>query len=188
MKKLIERIDVYLTKSVESLLSILFVLIFLMVFNQVVLRYVFSASIMGTAELFTVLFAYASALGTAVMIRHREHIKISIFLDKLPLRGKKFVLTVNYTLMGLFNLLVVYESINWLKSIKDFRSQVTGISRAVESLSIPIGFGLALFYCALNILKIYTCPEDLHLETTSMEREVQELLAEAAESDRSASV
>ncbi len=186
--KYLTKIDKYLTKTVESVLSLLFVLIFLMVFNQVVLRYLFSASIMGTAELFTVLFAYASALGTAVMIRHREHIKISFFLDKLPLRGKKFVLTINYILIGLFNAVVVYQSINWLHSIKDFRSQVTGISRAVESLSIPVGFGLALFYCALNILKIYTRPEELHLETTSLEMEVQGLLAEAAESDRPAPV
>ena len=181
---LIRKLDRIFTRTVEAILSILFILIFLMVFNQVVLRYVFNTSIMGTAETFTMLFTYCSALGAAVMVRNREHIRISVFIDKLPLTGKKIVLTINYLLIAMFSYFVFTESLPWLNSIKTFKSQVTGISRAVESITIPIGFGLIVFYCFFNILLIYMNPEELHLETSDADIEVKELLEEAAEADR----
>lgn len=124
---LIRKLDRIFTRTVETVLSVLFILIFLMVFNQVVLRYVFNTSIMGTAETFTMLFTYCSALGAAVMVRNREHIRISVFIDKLPLTGKKIVLTINYLLIAMFSYFVFKESLPWLNSIKTFKSQVTGI-------------------------------------------------------------
>ncbi len=182
--RIIRLLDKILTKTVELILSILFIAIFLMVFNQVVLRYVFSSSIMGTAEVFTMLFAYCSALGAAVMVRHREHIRISVFIDKLPITVKKIVITIDYLLIAVLSSVIFRESLPWLKCIKNFRSQVTGISRAVESITIPIGFGLIVFYCFFNIMLIYVSPEELHLETSDADLEVKGLLAEAAEADR----
>lgn len=179
----IRKIDRIFTRIVESILSLLFILIFLMVFNQVVLRYVFNTSIMGTAETFTMLFSYCSTLGSAVMVRNREHIRISVFIDKLSIIGKKIVLTINYLLIAMFSYFVFKESLPWLNSIKTFRSQVTGISRAVESITIPIGFGLIIFYCLFNILLTYMNPEELQLETIDADIEVRDLLEEASKTE-----
>lgn len=184
MLELIRKLDRILTKTVEFILSALFIMIFLMVFNQVVLRYVFNTSIMGTAEVFTMFFAYTSALGAAVMVRNREHIRISVFIDKLPIKYKKIVLTINYALISFLSYMIFAESLPWLNSIKTFRSQVTGISRAVESITIPIAFGLIIFYCIFNTFLIYINPEELQLETNDVDIEVKDLLEEAAEADR----
>ncbi len=184
MNRTVQKIDRIVDRIVDFVLMILFIMIFLMVFNQVVLRYVFNTSIMGTAEVFTMLFTYCSALGAASMLRHREHIKIAVFLDKLPIKVKKVVVTINYILIGIFCFFVFKESLPWLNSIKTFRSQVTGISRAVESITIPIAFGLMVFYCIYNIFTIYLNPEELHLETTEADLEVKDLLQEAEQVDR----
>ncbi|NQT59212.1 MAG: TRAP transporter small permease [Bacteroidetes bacterium] len=151
MNKSIRVVDRVITKIIEIILTVLFMMIFLMVFNQVILRYIFNTSIMGTAEVFTMLFTYTSALGAALMLRQREHIKIAVFIDKLSIKAKKIILTIDYLLIGLFCFYVFWESLPWLKSIKLFRSQVTGISRAVESIAIPIAFGLMVFYCIYNL-------------------------------------
>ncbi len=184
MNKTVQKIDRTVNRIVDIVLMVLFILIFLMVFNQVILRYVFNTAIMGTAETFTMLFTYTSALGAATMLRHREHIKIAVFLDKLPLKIKKYVITFNYIIFSMFCFFVFTESLPWLNSIKTFRSQVTGISRAVESITIPIAFGLMIFYCIYNIFLIHLNPEELHLETSDADLEVKELLSEAAEADR----
>jgi TRAP-type C4-dicarboxylate transport system permease small subunit len=184
MNRIVSKIDRIINKIVDIVLMVLFIMIFLMVFNQVVLRYVFNTAIMGTAEVFTMLFTYTSALGAAIMLRHREHIKIAFFIDKLPLKLKKYVVTFNYIVIGIFCFFVFKESLPWLNSIKTFRSQVTGISRAVESITIPIAFGLMVFYCIYNIFLIYLDPEELHFETSEADLEVKELLNEAAEADR----
>ncbi|MBI9104727.1 MAG: TRAP transporter small permease [Spirochaetales bacterium] len=184
MNRTVQKVDRIVNRIVDFVLMVLFIMIFLMVFNQVVLRYIFNTSIMGTAEVFTMLFTYCSALGAASMLRHREHIKIAVFLDKLPLKVKKVVVTINYILIGIFCFFVFKESLPWLNSIKTFRSQVTGISRAVESITIPIAFGLMVFYCIYNIFIIYLNPEELHLESSEADLEVKELLQEAEEADR----
>jgi len=184
MNRVVRKIDKIVNRIVDIILMVMFIMIFLMVFNQVVLRYVFNTSIMGTAEVFTMLFTYSSALGAAIMLRHREHIKIAVFLDKLPMKVKKYVITFNYLVIGVFCFFVFRESLPWLNSIKTFRSQVTGISRAVESITIPIAFGMMIFYCIYNIFLIYLNPEELHLETTDADLEVKELLNEAAAADR----
>ncbi len=173
-----------LTKIVEAILAILFIAIFIMVFYQVVLRYVFSSSIFGTAEMFTMFFTYASALGSAVMVRNREHIKISVFIDTLPITWKKAILTIDYVLIAVFSFFIVQQSIPWLFSIRTFRSPVTGVSRAVESITIPIGFALIILYCLVNILSLYLNPEEASEELMVGDAEARHALEEAAEADR----
>jgi TRAP-type C4-dicarboxylate transport system permease small subunit len=173
-----------LTRIVEAVLAVLFMAIFVMVFYQVVLRYLFSSSIFGTAELFTMFFAYASALGSAVMVRHREHIKISVFVDRLPRVWQKRILILDYVLIAAFSFFIVKESIPWLMSIRTFRSSVTGISRAVESITIPIAFGLIILYCFVNSLSILLDPEETKKELAATDAEAKHALDEAADADR----
>ncbi len=179
MYKFLMKIDRYLTRTAETVLTILFIAIFIMVFYQVILRYVFNTSIFGTAEVFTMLFAYASSLGSAVMVRTRGHIKISIFIDRLPVPWRKIILSLDYLLIAVFSYFIVDQSIPWLKSIRLFKSQVTGISRAVESIMIPIGFGLIIFYCFINIISLYLSPEEADKEFSSGELEITTALEDA---------
>lgn len=111
MYKALRAVEKVLTRIAEIVLALLFIAIFLMVFYQVVLRYVFNSSIFGTAEVFTMLFGYAGALGSAVMIRYREHIKISVFVDRLPIPWRKAVLTFDYLLISIFSYFILGQSI-----------------------------------------------------------------------------
>lgn len=179
MYKTFVTIDRYLTKAVEALLALMFIAIFIMVFYQVVLRYVFSTAILGTAEVFTILFAYSSALGSAVMLRYREHIKISVFIDLLPHKARRIVLAVDYVLIAVFSAFIVYQSIGWLSSIDTFRSPVTGISRSVQSMGVPIGFALIIFYCLLNGLSLFLNPEEEQREYSVSDAEAKQAIEEA---------
>lgn len=172
------------TRIVEIILAILFMAIFIMVFYQVVLRYLFSSSIFGTAEMFTMFFTYASALGAAVMVRHREHIKISVFVDRLPLAWRKAILTLDYVLIAVFSFFIVQQSIPWLRSIRTFRSPVTGVSRAVESITIPVAFALIILYCLINTLSLYLNPEEATKELAVVDYEAQHAIEEATEADK----
>lgn len=160
MYKILLKIDRTLTRVADTVLIMLFAAICIMVFYQVLLRYLFNASIFGTAEVFTMLFSYSSALGAAVMLRNREHIRITVFIDRLPIRWHKAILLVDYILIALFACFIVRESLPWLQSIRTFRSPVTGISRTVQSIGIPIAFGLMIFYCLVNALSLFLSPGD----------------------------
>lgn len=179
MYKALVAVDKYLTRVVEAILAVMFMAIFIMVFYQVVLRYVFSSSILGTAEVFTILFAYSSALGSAVMLRYREHIKISVFIDMLPRKYRRIVLAVDYALIATFSAFIVYQSFGWLSSIDTFRSPVTGLTRSFQSAGVPIGFALILFYCLLNGLSLFLNPEEEQHEYGVADAEAQQAIEEA---------
>lgn len=151
-----KKIDSLITHAIEKVITVFFMIILGLVFFLVVLRYVFSSSIMGANEVVTMLFIYCSALGTAVMVRDREHIKISFFIEKLPIGAKKIVLTINYLLIGTLNVFFTYLSLGWIESTLSFKSQITNIPFWVVELAIPIGCGLVVFYCLSNILLIHT--------------------------------
>lgn len=178
-------VDRAVTKIADVLLAVMFIAIFVMVFYQVVLRYVFNSSIFGTAEVFTMLFSYSSALGAAVMLRNREHIKISVFTDRLPTKVRKVVLSFDYVLIAVFSYFIVRQSIPWLRGIRTFRSPVTGITRTVQSIAIPISFALIIFYCLVNLLSLYLSPEERALEFSSGDSEARHAIEEIVEVDGS---
>ena len=177
------KIDRYLTKIIDLFLGVLFMAIFIMVFYQVILRYVFSTSIFGTAEVYTMFFTWASAMGAALMLRKREHIKIDVLINRLPRKAAKVVLTINYSLIAVLCFFIAWESLSWLNTVKSFLSPVTGISRAVESITIPIAFFLMIFYCALNILSLYLNPEEAEMEFTLADEEIVEMIDESKKAD-----
>lgn len=183
MYKVLMAVDRVLTKVVEVILALLFIAIFIMVFYQVVLRYLFNTSIFGTAEIYTVLFAYASSLGSAVMLRHREHIKIDVLLNALPRPVGKALVTIGYVLIGVFSYFIVQQAIPWLMKIRMFRSPVTGISRTLESVCIPIGFGLILLYCVVNVLSLFLNPAEGDQEFSAAESDINEMIDESKRAD-----
>jgi len=174
----IRRFDRFITRSLEWIITVFFIIIFLLIFSLVLLRYGFKTSIMGTNEIITMLFVYCSALGTAILVRQKEHIKISFFVNKLSTSAKRIVLTVNYILICVLNAVFFYMSLGWIKSIRTFRSPMTQIPFWVQRIPIPIGCGLVILYCLYNICLIYASSEELSRETEDVYAEIEGLLGQ----------
>ena len=75
-----------LLKPLEGLLAGMLLAIWLVVLLQVMLRYGFGISIQGANESIVLLFVYTSALGATVGLGHREHLSVSILIDRLCAR------------------------------------------------------------------------------------------------------
>lgn len=174
----LKRFDCFITRSLEWIITVFFMIIFLLIFSLVLLRYVFKTSIIGTYEIITMLFVYCSALGTAILVRQKEHIKISFFINKLSAGARRIVLTINYILICVLNVVFVYMSLGWIKSIWTFRSPMTQIPFWVQRIPISIGCGLVILYCLYNICLIYTSSEELSCETEDVYAEVEGLLGQ----------
>lgn len=174
----LKRFDCFITRSLEWIITVFFMIIFLLIFSLVLLRYGLKTSIMGTYEIITMLFVYCSALGTAILVRQKEHIKISFFINKLSAGARRIVLTINYILICVLNVVFFYMSLGWIKSIWTFRSPMTQIPFWVQRIPISIGCGLVILYCLYNICLIYTSSEELSRETEDVYAEVEGLLGQ----------
>lgn len=162
--RLIKKVDAFISKTIKIVITALLILILCMVFIQTCLRYFFSSSIYGVDELITIFFIYASTLGVALALRRREHISIKNIIEKLPTSTSKILLKFNYVIIALFNIIVMYSSILWIKKTMFVTSQVTRLPFWVGSITLPISCLIVVFYCIYIIILINSNSSELHEE------------------------
>jgi TRAP-type C4-dicarboxylate transport system permease small subunit len=151
MKNLI-LIQKILTKAIEIILMIFFLVIISVTVLLVILRYVFNKGIFGGNELISYLFIYTTAMGAAVSIVKREHIKITYFIDKLPSVLRIIVDIIGHLLIIFINGIMVFYSLNWVKIAGVAESPTLRIPMYTVFVSVPIGCSLVIIYSIYLII------------------------------------
>jgi TRAP-type C4-dicarboxylate transport system permease small subunit len=83
--KLLNKFEVYLSAWIFIAMTIL-------LFVQVVTRYVFNHAITWTEEISCILFVWLVYLGVAAAVLSRKHLKMDIVVNALPFKYKRIVL------------------------------------------------------------------------------------------------
>ncbi|MCI6820812.1 MAG: TRAP transporter small permease [Clostridiales bacterium] len=91
MKKIV---NVY-NKFEEIFLVILLLVMVVLIFVQVVMRYCFNSSLSWSEELARILFIWVSWIGISLGQKKGEHIKITMVTDKLKGNAKKAILVLS---------------------------------------------------------------------------------------------
>ena len=91
-----------------------------LVFVNVIARYVFGNSLAVSDEMSTYLFVLMSFMGTAVAARRKAHLGLSIVTDHVSPRARLIISVVMYAISALFCLLIVIfgiqmASIRWVR-------------------------------------------------------------------------
>ena len=118
------------------------------------LRYGFNETIIGGNEAAEYLFIYTTAIGAAISVANKEHIKITYFVDKLPVMLRKIVDITGLLLIAFLNGVMIWLGIPWIRSVGSFESPVLRIPNRLIQASVPIGCGLVIVYCLYHILLI----------------------------------
>ena len=87
-KKFIVNIDQYVS-------AVLFIVIMVLLFLQVVTRYVFRHSFTWTEELSVLLFVWMTYMGVSSAVTYRKNLRIDALLDVVPFRVKKLLLIIS---------------------------------------------------------------------------------------------
>lgn len=143
----IQRFKRILLIVLQGIITFLFFTILMLTILLVILRYGFNTAIIGGNEAMEYLFIYTTAIGAAVALGKREHIKITYFVDKLPLAVKGVVNVLDLILIGFINGVMIWYSIPWIKSVGSFESPVLRIPNRIVQASVPIGCGLVILCC-----------------------------------------
>lgn len=88
-----------LFKVVEGVLAILLLGMVLMVFGNVVLRYVFNSGIVISEELSRIFFVWLTFIGAIVAVRDGTHLGMDNVVEKLSRRGKLVCLAASQLLI-----------------------------------------------------------------------------------------
>ena len=109
MSAILEKIEKVVACVCVAIMAVL-------VFANVIARFVFNHSLAVSDEMSTYLFVLMSFMGTAIAARRGAHLGLSIVTDRLSPAGRKNVSIVMYAVSAFFCLLIVIFGIQMVIS------------------------------------------------------------------------
>jgi TRAP-type C4-dicarboxylate transport system permease small subunit len=161
------------------------VLMVVLVFGNVVLRYAFNAGITTSEEVSRFLFVWMIFLGAIIALRDHSHLGVDILVRRLPAGGKKFCAILSLLLMLYVNWLLLQGS--WAQTMinLDVKSPAAGISMAMlygTGVVFAVSAFPILLYELYRVLSGKMTAEELVMVKESEElEELEELEREMAE-------
>ena len=117
-KKFLVNIDQYIS-------AILFIVIMVLLFLQVVSRYVFHHSFTWTEELSILLFVWMTYTGVSSAVTYRKNLRIDALL------------IISDVIFIVFNLYLIFPLLELIKSIGTSETPILGIPKAITYWLIP---------------------------------------------------
>jgi TRAP-type C4-dicarboxylate transport system permease small subunit len=177
-------IEKYLMHAMNGVIVVSLALMVLMVFSNVVLRYVFNSGITVTEELSRFLFLWLIFVGAIVAMKERAHLGVDTLIARLPRTGKIVCVLLSNALMlwvcYLFFLGSWRQTVVGLGTVKP----ATGISMAFHygtGLVMSVGIASILVSSTWRVLTGKATDDELIQVTESEDSEaVEEELTHAS--------
>lgn len=145
----------FLTHAMNGVIVITMALMVVMVFGNVVLRYLFNSGITVSEELARFCFLWLIFVGSIVAMKERAHLGVDTLVARLPRAGKVlFVLVSNLLMLWVCYLFFVGS---WTQTIVGWGTlkPATGIPMAFHyatGLVMSVGIGIILIGNTLRVL------------------------------------
>lgn len=148
-----------LDKLEEYLLVIGTVVVIIVVFTQVVMRYAFANSFSWAEEMARYIFVYLTWIGAGVAIKGDRHIRITILGDKFPQAKKYFDLISTLICLSLSVFLLV-NGIELVMKLAARGQMSVGLQIPMWTayLAIPLGGGVMLVKYGLKLATVDLAP------------------------------
>ena len=120
-----------LCRLLELLIALCLAVMVVMVFGNVVLRYVFNSGIAVSEELSRWLFVWMTFIGAIVALKEHGHLGTDMLVSRLPRLGKRVCLVASQLLMLWVTWLLLKGSWAQVLINRDVEAPVTGAPMAV---------------------------------------------------------
>jgi TRAP-type C4-dicarboxylate transport system permease small subunit len=134
-------------RALEILIAAFLAVMVVMVFGNVVLRYVFNSGIIVSEEVSRWLFLWVTFLGAVVALKEHAHLGTDVLISRLPVLGKKICLVVGHLLMLYATWLVFAGALAQVRINLGVEAPVTG-----ASMAFVYGTGVAFAVLAAPLL------------------------------------
>lgn len=137
----------------KALLTVSVPAMVLIMFYQVIMRYVFHNSPAWSEELVRYLFIFNVMMAAAIAVRRNSHLQIDVVLNALKPRVRK-VFTICATAVGTVFLVYLFIlSLELVRSGMPNTSAGLGLPMSVPYISVPVGTALMVLTSIEVILK-----------------------------------
>lgn len=131
----------------------------IMIFLQVIFRYVLGEALAFSEELARYMFVWSVAMGTSLALRKNAHIGVEVFVERLPARYRDPAKIAGTLLNLLFFGLLVWYGFIMVGLTMDQESPALLLPMGYVYLAIPVS-GIVLFFSEIaNVLESYGLAE-----------------------------
>ena len=141
-------------KIVEKLASVLFLAMCLMVFTQVLMRYVFNKPIYWAEEFSLSVFTWVSFIGAALALRKSRHARITLLIDRFPAAVRQKVEIGGHGLVALISVLIFFQSVKYNGLAKTITLPALNVPQSFVSFAITFSAVLMFVFSIEAIVGI----------------------------------
>ena len=174
-------------RAIDALIAAALAVMVVLVFGNVVLRYVFNSGIAVSEEMARWLFVWLCFMGAVVALKEGAHMGTDMLVSRLPLAGKKACAVLGQGLMLYLTWLFFDGSLQQARINLDMQAPVTGLPVAIFYGSGVVFSVLAGGLLLLQLLRTLTCriseKELVMVQESEEQAHLEALQAELARSD-----
>lgn len=152
--ELLGRISDILNRWTKYLAGLLLAAMTILVFLQVLFRYVLNAPLDWSEELSTFTFVWMALLGASIGLKNNEHPRLDLLLNSLtPVRKKVVTVSCNIAILFMLYILFVY---GWRLTVS-MKSQLTaalGYSVSFVYVVLPISAAIMFIHLGIQTLSL----------------------------------
>ncbi len=147
---MLEKIEKFVACVAVSIMAVL-------VFVNVIARYVFGDSLAVSDELSTYLFVLMSFMGTAIAARRKAHLGLSIITDRVSPRARMIINEIMYAISALFCLLIVIFGVQMVISQYQMGQETATMQwpEWIYGSFVPIGAAFAMLAFLQTMVQMY---------------------------------
>lgn len=143
-------------KIVDLFASVLLVVLTLVVFGEVLSRYVFDFPIVVSNELTQLLFPWMIFIGAVSVTKNNGHLSINFLRERMSIKGQKWSFALSKLVMLFFSVYMVYSSYKMASAVSNQILPMLRISKAWFIASITVSFALISFILIYQLVLIIT--------------------------------
>lgn len=154
--KIHEKATRFFIGSLEAIMVICISIMFLLVLINVLIRFIFNSGIDIAEELPRFLFVWVIFIGAVVAIKDQSHIRVDLFIKKMPVLGQQMCQLASQVLMLICSITLIYGT--WIESdiLSTTYSPVLDVNMFLI-FGISWLTGICIFISALiNIISVFT--------------------------------
>lgn len=143
---ILKKINSFLDIVLSKLIIFVFLLMVILVFFQVINRFIFHIPVPWTEEFSRYIFVWLSLLGTAKAFYKKGHIAMDIIDNVVKGKGKKYLNILVYILCLIFFMVMVIYGSRWVFSCKGTICQSVKLDLVYIYIVLPVSFLVMILY------------------------------------------
>ncbi|KYH31790.1 TRAP transporter small permease [Neomoorella mulderi] len=142
----------YIAKLPEAILALLMIGITIVLFIEVITRYLLKIPLPWTDEVARLMLVWLSFLGVGVGIKTKAHVQVEALITKLPAKIQRYMrITANLSII-FFAVALLYFSFDYVRASSRMIFPVLRISFLWRALAVPVAAILIITYCGQQLL------------------------------------